>query len=363
MHIVIDGIVRTRAPLHISAPERNLRYDAERGRFLRGERGGFPCTPMRTLEVLAPGAADETNPIGAVRVPVLPANGLRGRLRRLAAAEIEDHLVHQRGEQLPFVTYQAMHSGAITGNPEGTPPSLDEVRQFRSHPFVGLFGGGPRMVPSRLRVASGYPLVDALFDLGMIPDAFRAEPGVIAASQAWRLLEAIPLNRTDDALQLRDAHIEEVVQDYAEAMIGELARAANRKARKLASQADDAEPIGLQFLSFVQAVITGTPFYVRFALDGEPAQGGLLLAALRRLVAQEEARGIGGKSSIGFGAFGHDLMIDVDGEKARPFATQSTLDVDHPIVAELIGAYEAFLASVSAQSLFELLEPRERART
>lgn len=362
MQIVIDGIVRTRAPLHISAPEKNLRYDAEKGRFLRAEKGGFPCTPTRTLEILAPGAADESNPIGAIRIPVLPANGLRGRLRRLAAAEIEDHLVHQRGEKLPFVTYQAMHSGAITGNPEGTPPSLDEVRTFRLHPFVGLFGGGPRMVPSNLRVATGYPLVDALFDLGMIPEVFRSEAGVIAASRAWRLLEAIPINRTDDALQLRDGGIENVVQDYAEAMLGELERAAHRKARKLASQTDDEDTIGLQFLSFVQTVITGTPFYVRFALNGEPAQGGLLLAALRRLVAQEDGKGLGGKASIGFGAFGHDLMIDVDGEKARLFGTQTTLNVDHPLVAELIGAYEAFLASVSAQSLFKLLEPRDRAR-
>lgn len=285
--------------------------------------------------------------------------GLRGRLRRCAAAEIEEHVVYERGEKLPFVTYQAMHSGAITGNPEGLPEDVEEVRAARAHPFVGLFGGGPRMMPGNLRVANGYALVDALFDLGMIPELYRGEIGVVPASRAWQLLEVIPINRTDDALQFRDSNIEEVVENYAEAMIEQLNRAATRKAQKLAGENGEERTLGLQFLVFVQAVVAGTPFYVRFVLNGEPAQGGLLLAALRRLVAQEDGKGLGGKSSIGFGAFGHDLMMELDGEKARPFVTQGALDVEHPLVGRLIKAYESALADVSAQSLFNLLEPRK----
>lgn len=357
MHMIIDGILRTRAPLHVTAPEKTLRYDFKSGRTCR--KGGSPCTATRTLEVMAPGAEDESNPTGIVSIPVLPSNGLRGRLRRCAAAEIEEHLVHQRGEKLPFVTYQAMHSGAITGNPEGPPENAEEVRAARAHPFVGLFGGGPRMMPGNLRVANGYPLVDALFDLGMIPESYRAETGVVPASRAWQLLEVIPINRTDDALQFRDAGTEEVVEAYSEAMIEQLDRAASRKAQKLAADNGEERTLGLQFLAFVQAVVAGTPFYVRFVLNGEPPHAGLLLAALRRLVAQEDGKGLGGKSSIGFGAFGHDLTMEVDGEKARPFLTQIALDIEHPLVSWLIGAYESALADVSAQSLFKLLEPRK----
>ncbi len=367
--LVVDGILRTVSPLHISDLAKNLRYDPARDRVVRGgSRVGFPVTGHRQMEFLVPGLASEENPGGIVSVPVLPANGFRGRLRRAGAAEVQAYLTGERHEKLSYNAYQAMHSGAVSGAPDGAPPNLDEVQRLRAHAFAGLFGGGSRMMPSRLRVATGLPLVQGLFELGAIPD--RYADLAVPTTQAWRLLSVMPVVRNDDLAQFLDPDAEDVVADYNDVMMAMFAAETTKRQRRSAAQdgtemGDEPEPErGLRALSAIQVVTPGTPFYVRFeVVGGTDAQCGLLLHALLRML-QYAPRGLGGKTAVGFGRFTHALAMTVDGERDTPFTGQQEgtgLNVLSPAVQRLATAFEAELQTMTAASFDGLMGPKAAA--
>lgn len=347
--VLIDGLFQLKTPLHISDPN-SARWDPEEKSFVYGGRG-FPCTLTRTQSFFTPAHATERNE-GFFSLPVLPAQGLRGRLRRCAAAELEDYVTTQLDEKLHLETYLALHTGAITGNPSGESPAMAEVRKTRQHPFVGLFGGGPNLVPGNLRVAAGVPCVDALVhDLGMIPeDVCDFEP--LSIKNGWRLMQVVPLVRNDDLLQGRDTRAKDVIEDYNEQLLGLLDQQMDRKKKK---SEGEKSTMGLQALNFYQVVIPGTAFYCRFEVNGTKAQAGLLLHALKRLVIDEN--GLGGKGALGLGQFGHSLRIHIDGQTYDLFSTQEDLNLDEEAIRGLIEEYEEALEGVNAQSLHEAFVP------
>lgn len=358
-HIRIEGIVRTLTPLHITAPDSGLRYDPKSRRYIHGGKSGFPCTPTRTQRFFVPSLLSEQNPSGVLEVPILPASTLRGRLRREAAKEIEDHLVYERAERPSWQAYQVTHSGAVTGIPEGGTPDLAETRAALDHVFMGLFGGGTRMLPGGLAVGSGWPLVDALFDVGTIPDRYRDE-NTIPAAAAWRLIEPVPIVRGDDLLQFRDPRAKEVVRDYNEAMLELLETAAKQKLSRLrgAGEGGESEGLeqeearGLRAFSYQQIVVPGVPFYVRFDVRGSVAQAGMLIVALRRLLSSGD--GIGGRTALGYGRLAHDLTLEIEGERVTPYAGQeegTRINLDEPVVVELVKAAEAAISEISASEL------------
>ena len=368
MDLRIEGLMTTASPLHISAPEKNLRYDPGTGRFLRGAHGGFPCTATRTQRARSLFAATETNPLGILRLPVIPAQGLRGRLRRLAAADVEDALIAHQGEKVPFAVYQAMHSGAVTGNPDGGAPPLDVAKSRRDHFFAGLWGGGTQMVPGRLSVTGGRMVCEPLLELGAIPERYRDED-LVPVGSVHQVFEALPVVRKDDALQFSDPRAMEVIDSYDQAMLDALGDQAGRRARKARAGAEDApapdapeekETRGLQAFSYTETVVCGIPFYARFDLrSGTPAQAGALLTALGRLLAPGE-RHLGGRSAVGFGEFAFDFSALVDGQRVQGvFAADAeggtALSSEHPSIAACLEAYERSLEQTSVGDLATLL--------
>lgn len=350
MKLTIEGIITTNSPLHVTAPEKNLRYDPEAGRFLRGNRGGSPCTPTRSERLRSPLAVSESNPLGLLRLPVIPAQGLKGRLRRIAAAEIEDALRDIHDEKPPFALYQAMHSGAVTGNPDGGAPPLDVAKARRNHFFAGLFGGGTQMIPGRLKTNGGRLVSEVLTEMGGIPD-WTLEHNPVPAELVWNLFAAEPVIRKDDALQFLDDRAPEIVNDYDEAMLNALGAQAERRAARVRAEAGEADEgsreRGLQAFSFVETVIPGTSFHVKIRIDGTEAQAGCLLNAVDRLLHDEDST-LGGKSAIGFGHFTADLTVAVDDEPVDdPFRRDET--------NTLLAAYEDELANLSVRDMQDML--------
>lgn len=356
----IEGLFKTITPTHISDVATNLRYEPSTGRVSRGARSGFPVAGQRTLTYRMPDGEGED--LGYIQVPILPANGLRGRLRRAGAAEVEDALV-ARGLYLTWQAYQAMHCGAVTGTPDGSAPPLDEVRSIRNHLFMGLFGGGNRMTPSRLRVSTALPVLQGLIDLGAIPDAYA--DAAIPTTQWRRLMETLPIVRRDDLAQHLDPRAEDVVADYDSVMHEQfLLDTARRAARVRAASPSNADetvpedpPRGLRALSAIQVITPGTPFYVRFDARCTEAQAGLLVHALLRILRQEN-NGLGGKSALGYGRFTHALSLSLDSKTVDPFLGQfeeTRLQLNNTLMGRLADAFERELELIDPVALDALV--------
>ena len=357
--LTVDGLFRLVSPLHISDVASNYRYFPQHDEIRRAVRGGFPAVGHRNMTFYLPAARSDRNPSGMLTVPVLPANGLRGRLRRAAAQEIEEILC-TKTERLKVATYHGMHCGAVTGNPDSSPIALSKIRVLRDHVFLGLFGGGARMMPGRLQVATGYPVVEGLVDAGFVPDRWPEEQ--VPTADAWRLTQAIPLVRGDDTHT--DPNAPQVIADFdavsAQQLQDELARRAQRAGEDSENRGEDNVQRGLRALSAVQAVTPGTPLYVCFTVQGTAAQCGLLLYAILRLL-QHKPRALGGKTASGYGRFHHELSVKLDDNDREPSpfrgqAEDTLLDPTGSCTADLIQAVEDALSRIEVAELDRLIQ-------
>ena len=363
-HVQIDGLFRMLTPTHISDIASNMRYDPSTDRILYGETGGIPMTGQRCMTFRL--GKEKEGVDSYVKVPVLPANGLRGRLRRAAAAELEESF-RSRDRYVTWQTYQGMHCGAVTGTPDGSAPRLDEVRAIRNNLFMGLFGGGQRLTPSRLKVSTALPVLEGLVELGAVPEAYKDD--AIPNKEARRLMSVLPIVRNDDLGQYTDPSAERVVENYDDVMQAEFLKDTARRAdRARAAKDDEAQgekksetPRGLRALSAIQVITPGTPYYVRFNAYCTEAQAGLLLHALLRLL-QQHTGGIGGKSAVGYGRFAHALTLSVDGERVEPFEGQfedTQLRGDSELLKRLAAAFEAELGQLDPDRLHAIITASE----
>ncbi|RMH36420.1 MAG: hypothetical protein D6694_13930, partial [Gammaproteobacteria bacterium] len=217
MKVKVSGILTLKSPLHISSPERDFRYMPDTGRIVRGAKGGagFPCTVTRAETIRTPLAVTETNPLGRVRLPVMPAQGIKGAIRR-SAEEIIRHNLANRGLMPKAATYQAMRTGAVSGRPDSTIPSTDEAKARMEHHFAGLFGGGSQIVPGRFYAKPARVVADAYIDLGTVPDGL-CDP--VPATTAYQLFDAVPVVRKDDLMQNPSRDAFETIEDYNEYML------------------------------------------------------------------------------------------------------------------------------------------------
>lgn len=354
MQVIIEGVLRTVSPLHISAP-------GEHTHTPDGMKTAFPCTRTRTMPVYAPEAANRFG--GMIEVPVVPATTLRGRLRREAARVVEE-CVAGKGELPDWQTYQMLHSGAISGKPK-TIDSLETHRVLRNHVFLGLFGSSHVMTAGRLTVGEAWLVAQPLIDIGIIPEDLNAEP--VPGDKIFRVLDAKPVLRIDDITQFRDPNAPNFIANYERTVYDLLEQTAqnrkNRKDKQDKRNRNDAEgnggeevadvERGLRTMAFQQVVVPGTPFWWSARItDGTEAQAGLFLMALERILSSE--KGIGGANRLGYGRLAHDLTLTVDGRVVTPFRGQggnTQLNMDEPAVAELVDAASAAIDEETAGSL------------
>jgi CRISPR type IV-associated protein Csf2 len=100
--VKIEGLLVTKSPLHIASPEER-RFDFRTMRFTN-QKEAVPCTPTTKMGLVRPAEmrheTEEGTMIATEAVPVIPANDLRGRLRR-EAADIRAPFVRARRKALP----------------------------------------------------------------------------------------------------------------------------------------------------------------------------------------------------------------------------------------------------------------------
>jgi CRISPR type IV-associated protein Csf2 len=354
---IIEGVLRTVTPLHISTASGKSRYDMDTGYVVHGDKG-FPLTTTAKSKIILSGSAksknaddSETDVSRVVEYPSIPATTIRGMLRRGAASVIEDHFAFEKNEKISYQAYMGMRCGAVSGKPDGTSASVEEILNAKNHVIYGIFGGGPRMLRGNLRAQDALPITLELIEAGLISQRFYDY--AVNGLSSRQMCSYNQVVRKDDfigsaAASSRASDVVEGFDDlFAQKRKEELQRKAD-KASKDSGEEPKAER-GVQALSFREDVIQGLPFLFRLALDGTEAQVGLLLNALERSL----NNGIGGRDAIGRGQLAGSLkLIDEDGNAFDALSG----DIDNgfeikPDVEHFMSAKQDSIAALTIENL------------
>lgn len=352
----IRGALTLTSPLQVVLPSGAARLSSTTGRVVYSdEPGTFPLTQTSKLPLHVAGER--------VLVPVVPANTLRGGLRR-AAADLILESFRARGLRITMSTWQGLRAGAVHGHPDGADPSIEEAMAAANDPYLGLFGGSARMVPSRVRIDTGWPVVSQLVEAGIIPPGADGSVLTHLPEKGWasQLLGYQWCRRGDDALMVGNAtRLNDVLSDPV-AVVDAWRQLFGSSAEK-----GDTGIIGLRALTAIEFIVPGVSVAFNAELSGAtPEQGGLFLLALR---AYCRAQKIGAATRHGFGRFTPVLTVSgVDGAQSLPcplFGTE-TGEVEFSslasaALADVLAAGERAVQVVEPATLEALFAPSENA--
>ena len=312
MNASIEIQLVTTSPMNISAPEKNLAYNIKTGKLFNGPtgNGSFPVTPTRKM-TLAETRSDDSQ--GRVTIPIIPANTLRGGLRRQIAQIYFDHIESNLNAKLSLDAHHVLTCGAANGRPDNY-TSISDIQRYLADMYFGLIGGGPKIgATSQLKVRYGYPICPATVTADRTPLVSPKLLANIQATQTDWLTYAETQPRKDDASSASMSPSALIVKDL-DKVVAEFENAA--KSGKAENTDEEKGFRGLNGLSFIEAIPAKTPFFLRFdVINGQENSIGLLLQGLQRLFQKP----IGGKSSIGFGYYAiTDLAMKIDDEICIP---------------------------------------------
>lgn len=283
----IEVVLRNITPIFSAEPGSNyITLDGTINPPLGAQR--FPLTRTRSLKVVA----DSDDGVAkVVALPVVPGNTMRNLLRRTMLKSAIEPALFANKSQLKVGAYAAAYSGNASGKPDGVPSTFDEVVTMRAHPFIGLFGGGPRMIEGRLGVDNLWPIhQNSLRTIGMdyINDSLRG-----------RITDIVWTRRNDPLLEMSSAEDAAVIDGGVKAVNGWITDLLTaNSAKKTKAKSDSAEGTeddsarGLKAFNAHEVVISGVKWLWRISVDRPTdAQVGLILLALNKIESERIAGG------------------------------------------------------------------------
>lgn len=294
----IDLVYQTTSPLCINSPEKRP-FNPATGKWTSD---GPEITTVQRLRLASDREADlERSHYTDTIPPIVPANTLRGLLRRAAADIISERLA-AIGEKIELETYHVLTCGAPHGHPESGALDINNVQMAANNPYFGLFGGASKMFRSGLTVGTGFACTPATVAAGVVP------PGVPIVQGT--LTQVLFMRRVDDVLTFRTPLTGRVVKNYLEA-VEEYREAlgVNSQSPELADESaelsapdDKKGPRGVRGWNGHEVVLPNVPFAQTLRLNGQcgEAHAGLLLLALRDLINQQK---LGGLTRYGYGQY------------------------------------------------------------
>ncbi|AJF08228.1 type IV CRISPR-associated protein Csf2 [Geoalkalibacter subterraneus] len=359
-NIVIHGEITLLTGMTVASTE-DTWTDGKRIFSVKPPSQVAPCTSTQKYGIVETLPDDQGEMRTQItRVPIFPANGLRGQLRRAAADMIASHLV-RKGEKLDLRAFHILNCGASTGSPEGVVPPVSMVQEWAAHPYFGLYGGGPFLMSSGFRIDTMWMKCRPTVEIGMVApdsDALTLEP--------WQATQVVMFKRVDDVIQFRNPFAENLILDYEESVNAWLKhREGAGEARKKAKEENSGEKIQAKIdsWSFFEMVLPGARFDFNTTIHSPLAnQGhvGLLVKSLESLINKQA---LGGWSRNGFGRFAANLDFvgeDVDGKRVQgrlihfdPTTRQHILG-DHDALNESIAAWQDRLEDIQAKEIERL---------
>jgi CRISPR type IV-associated protein Csf2 len=306
-------------------------------------------------------------------VPIYPANGFRGGLRRKAAYRLGNHFKANEGP-IPGDLYLGLSCGASSGSPDQTALSVEEILRARENVYMGLFGGGARLHQSMYRVSDLLPIIDTTIRAGAVPEFCREKIQAKASRESavgpeyagpWELLGSRTSIRVDDLYRVMNpAEIANTVADPIQSVARyQAAVLANKKGRK----DDDEAKSDVANMMGIETIAAGVPFHFRIDLDvaADDAKLGLLLLCLSDLFSENA---FGGWVRCGFGKvrvesmhvqFDDALMkwdqfYDDNGSfelptEATPFVQAANAAIGNLKIADMAEFFEDFSAGAKAK--------------
>jgi len=289
----IDGVVFTTSPLHVAAFEsaradekKNIRSMMQQYVFADGER---------------------------YSIPYFPANDIRGRLRRKGARYVLLALENQ-GIKVSRPLYSGLMSSALTES-IGDESSLEELQRARRNLYMGVFGGGARMISTRFYPADMVPIMRSTIGAGMVPSSYdidlkyHKDGKLVSVEHGYSLMNRYQMVRRDDVLQvepmddllrfIEDA--ENVIPEYQAQILGMRQDRKAAKKKKDEGQSvseEDLKKRDSQNIYGYWAISPGVPMYFNLRFDDlTEAQVGLLVSAIRDMFSEP----IGGVVRAGMG--------------------------------------------------------------
>jgi len=144
---VIQGILRCITPLH-SATESTKNAD------------GTNVTRTAIQSIFTKSGRED--------VPYYKATSQRGGLRRAAARIVLDRLTLD--EKISRALFSGMMTGSESGTPDNAQLTVEEAIRAKNNVFMGLFGGGARILKSRYRPTDMMPVILVLLKLALYPN-------------------------------------------------------------------------------------------------------------------------------------------------------------------------------------------------
>lgn len=274
-------------------------------------------------------------------VPLVPSNSVRGRLRRHTLSILVEALM-ARGETLTKDAYQMLSNGGMVGGGEDNQLTVGELVRARKNVHFGLWGGGPRLIPSAVITCDLMPVCAETISSGRVAPEHRGFAPVITRrtgdqtttvpAAGWNLIQTRIFKRNDDMLTVNsealarlsvlgpDSH--EVIAAYqAEQMAFSDARKQAKSATEGKHQSaltdDEASALKKRTLTHfleMEVVVPGTVWPVDMRLQSwvSPAQLALFIRGLERLVNEQQ---LGGFKRWGFGQYNAYLDITAGDQK------------------------------------------------
>lgn len=333
----IDTILTLVSPMHIGEP--GLAYWNHDNR--RFQADGLVCARTKHLPVAASAeAADEREG----HTPYLPGNSLRGALRR-CAGEIMFDIFGKRGEKVGLDLWHVIMCGAASPSPEGS-ANITETVKAGKHPFVSVFGGGPKMVWSRLSMGNCFPITPLTLGANLVPARFTD----LATGNATT---AVTTTTTVDDI-MRGFRCDPTIIKDAETEIAKWLALLDESRRKKDAD-EEGKKKSLAGIRCKEIIVPGVKLHGDHRLDTSfagPSALGLFILALARLANNQR---IGGGARDGHGRFilnatacncvggSFDLFVCEDGVYSSNLANAT--------VAEAIDAWGKFAAKTKASDL------------
>ncbi len=237
-----------------------------------------------------------------------------------------------------------MMCGAVTGQPSKE-LTFDLALKSGRHPFLGLFGGGPRLVSSCLQINTLWPVTNTTIKAGLVSYYYEDDKVVRRAN---RLTQAIFYRRIDDALVFSDGRTELIVKEYSTAVADWIKQIGSGERSKKQ----------LHTFAAIEYVIPGTRFYSEMKVETERASLGALGLLIHSVTAFANKQGIGGWIRNGFGRFESQFDLLTPDRIRVPLMTKTDAgyepNMDADQVGEALDAWATVSSTINAAELEEL---------